>query len=608
MKITKVKTLKNLNTNIIQNRDKGDSHLRSIYGIDTETYKGNIFLIADSDGDFIDTFTKDGITIDTVIKFLTRQKFETTWNFFYNLDYDATVILKLLGKEILSTYTSRKGFRFKYNQYSFYYIPKKTLRISKGKHSWAFFDIAQFYNFMPLQKAYETNIKKLPESYLKMKGKRAEFTPRFYKRCRKQVRQYCIDDCIFTKELSENWIKLCGDAFGFYCKRYLSSGYLAEKVLINYGVQVPYFKDLPYDLQEFAYNSYFGGRFEMIQRGFIGEAYLYDINSAYPYALTKVPDITKGSWRFGIRQIHENAILGFFKIHVKYDTCEYLPALPFMRKTLAGESLIFPSGEFVTFATLEELKQVDPKNYKILESWQYFDDNPTYPFKEFVETFYRKRQELKSQNNPQEKAVKIVLNALYGKMGGRKPKMSNLFNPVIFAFITGHTRAQLFKFVKDNNLEKDVVAFATDSVCCTKKLDIDSKELGSLSFDKYGKDVLYVQNGFYRFDSKWAQRGLGNLKNKEIEHVETIERDGRLYFKYVVKRTRKLASSIRQNKITEIGIITPFEKEINLNSDEKRFWGDDLKSINEKKRLGSVSINPEFYPQLFELNADYNLD
>ena len=608
MKITKVKTLKNLNTNIIQNRDKGDSHLRSIYGIDTETYKGNIFLIADSDGDFIDTFTKDGITIDTVIKFLTRQKFETTWNFFYNLDYDATVILKLLGKEILSTYTSRKGFRFKYNQYSFYYIPKKTLRISKGKHSWAFFDIAQFYNFMPLQKAYETNIKKLPESYLKMKGKRAEFTPRFYKRCRKQVRQYCIDDCIFTKELSENWIKLCGDAFGFYCKRYLSSGYLAEKVLINYGVQVPYFKDLPYDLQEFAYNSYFGGRFEMIQRGFIGEAYLYVINSAYPYALTKVPDITKGSWRFGIRQIHENAILGFFKIHVKYDTCEYLPALPFMRKTLAGESLIFPSGEFVTFATLEELKQVDPKNYKILESWQYFDDNPTYPFKEFVETFYRKRQELKSQNNPQEKAVKIVLNALYGKMGGRKPKMSNLFNPVIFAFITGHTRAQLFKFVKDNNLEKDVVAFATDSVCCTKKLDIDSKELGSLSFDKYGKDVLYVQNGFYRFDSKWAQRGLGNLKNKEIEHVETIERDGRLYFKYVVKRTRKLASSIRQNKITEIGIITPFEKEINLNSDEKRFWGDDLKSINEKKRLGSVSINPEFYPQLFELNADYNLD
>ena len=608
MKITKVKTLKRINTKLIQNRDKGDSHLRSIYGIDTETYKGNIFLIADSDGDFIDTYSKDGITIDTVIKFLTRQKFETTWNFFYNLDYDATVILKLLGKEILSTYTSRKGFRFKYNQYSFYYIPKKTLRISKGKHSWAFFDIAQFYNFMPLQKAYETNIKKLPESYLKMKGKRAEFTPRFYKRCRKQVRQYCIDDCIFTKELSENWIKLCGDAFGFYCKRYLSSGYLAEKVLINYGVQVPYFKDLPYDLQEFAYNSYFGGRFEMIQRGFIGEAYLYDINSAYPYALTKVPDITKGSWRFGIRQIHENAILGFFKIHVKYDTCEYLPALPFMRKTLAGESLIFPSGEFVTFATLEELKQVDPKNYRIITSWQYFDDNPVYPFKDFVEKLYKKRQELKAKGDAQEHAIKIILNSLYGKLGSKKPKMGNLFNPVIFAFITGHARAQLFQFVKDNNLEKDVVAFATDSVSCTRKIDIDSKELGSFSLDKSANDVFYAQNGFYRFGKKWAQRGLGKLGRKQIEHVETIERDGRLYMKYIVKRTRKLASSIIQNKIDEIGIITPFVKEINLNTDEKRFWAQDLESINQKKRCGSVSLNPEFYPDFFKFNDDYNLD
>ena len=607
MKITKSRPLSRLNTRVIQNRDPAKSDQRPINAIDTETWKGDIFLIADSDGDFIDTYKK-GITIDNVIKFLTRPKFETAWNFCYNLGYDGSVILKLLGKEILDTYKTKRAFRFRYKKYNFFFLPKKTLRISKGKHSWVFYDITQFYDFMPLQKAYETNIEKLPDSYHKMKSKRTEFSPNYYRDNRKSVRDYCVMDCKLTKKLSEHWIDIFHKAFGFYPARWISSGYLSEKVLINHGIDVPYFRDLPYPLQEFAWSSYVGGRFELIQRGFIGQAWLYDINSAYPYAITKVPDITKGSWRYGFKEIDDKALLGFFKIHVKYDNCEYLPAFAFRRKTLAGDTVIFPSGEFVTFATLEELKQVDPKNYKILESWQYFDDNPTYPFKEFVETFYRKRQELKSQNNPQEKAVKIVLNALYGKMGGRKPKMSNLFNPVIFAFITGHTRAQLFKFVKDNNLEKDVVAFATDSVCCTKKLDIDSKELGSLSFDKYGKDVLYVQNGFYRFDSKWAQRGLGNLKNKEIEHVETIERDGRLYFKYVVKRTRKLASSIRQNKITEIGIITPFEKEINLNSDEKRFWGDDLKSINEKKRLGSVSINPEFYPQLFELNADYNLD
>ena len=128
LKITKVKTLKRLATKIPQNRDKARSNLRDINALDTETWKGDIFLVADSDGDYIDTFKK-GITIDSVISFLTRAKFETSWNFFYNLTYDGSVILKLLGKKILSTYKTKRAFRFKYKKYRFYFIPKQTLRI-----------------------------------------------------------------------------------------------------------------------------------------------------------------------------------------------------------------------------------------------------------------------------------------------------------------------------------------------------------------------------------------------------------------------------------------------------------------------------------------------
>ena len=97
LKITKVKSLEKLATKIPQNRDKARSDMRNIRAIDTETWHGDIFLIADSDGDFIDTY-RQGITIDSVIKFITRPKFETSWNFCYNLTYDGSVILKLLGK------------------------------------------------------------------------------------------------------------------------------------------------------------------------------------------------------------------------------------------------------------------------------------------------------------------------------------------------------------------------------------------------------------------------------------------------------------------------------------------------------------------------------
>ena len=606
MKITKVKSLERLVTNIPQNRDKARSDLRNIHAIDTETWHGDIFLIADSDGDYVDTYRK-GITIESVIKFLTRPKFESAWNFCYNLTYDGSVILKLLGKKELSKYKSKRSFRFKWKDYSFYFIPKKTLRISKGHHSWVFFDIAQFYDYQNLQNAYKNNIGKLPDNYLRMKSKRGEFSPRYYRDNRRTVRQYCIDDCKLTKELCKHWVELFGKAFEFYPSRWISSGYLAEKVLINHDVEIPFFRDLPYDLQEFAFNSYFGGRFELVKRGFIGEAWLYDINSAYPYALSKIPDITKGSWRNGLRLIHQKAILGFFKIHVKYPDDEYLPAFAFRRITLNNDLIVYPSGQFITYATLEELKNVNSSNYTILDSWQYFDDKPTYPFKEFIEKFYNKRKELKKQGNPLQLPIKIILNAIYGKMGQKQNRrIGNIFNPVIFAYITGYARAQLVSFVKEHKVEKDVVAFATDSVCITKELDVNSSDLGGFSLDKHGKDVYFLQNGFYRFNGSWKLRGLGKLGRKEIEHIDTIERDGRLYYKYQVMRTKKLASAIISNQIEQIGVLTKEFREVNLNGDDKRFWLGRLEDINDLKSNKSTSLNPTYFENYFRLNSDFD--
>ena len=91
--ITDVKTLQRFFSLQKQNRDKAKSDLRLIHALDTETRDGDIFLIADSDGKFL-----DDITPISVIKFLFSRKYQNTWNFFYNLNYDAEVILKLLGQ------------------------------------------------------------------------------------------------------------------------------------------------------------------------------------------------------------------------------------------------------------------------------------------------------------------------------------------------------------------------------------------------------------------------------------------------------------------------------------------------------------------------------
>jgi len=60
------------------------------------------------------------------------------------------------------------------------------------------------------------------------------------------------------------------------------------------------------------------------------------------------------------------------------------------------------------------------------------------------------------------------------------------------------------------------VAFATDSICTTKKIRIHLVDLGEFSLEKSADDVFYLQNGFYRFNDKSKERGFGSLDSKEI--------------------------------------------------------------------------------------------
>lgn len=50
--------------------------------------------------------------------------------------------------------------------------------------------------------------------------------------------------------------------------------------------------------------------------------------------------------------------------------------------------------------------------------------------------------ELKTANDPRQSVIKLILNSIYGKTGQKvKHVIGNLFCPVIFATITGSTRA-----------------------------------------------------------------------------------------------------------------------------------------------------------------------
>jgi hypothetical protein len=574
-----------------QNRNPNVSKRRKILGADTETDKGDIFLFMLSNGKKIE---HPHIRFENIAEMLLKH--EGYWIFFYNLSYDAECILKLLPREILKTYKTTKMLDFTFGEYDIRYIPKKQLTIRKGKHSISCYDIAQYYDGKSLDNAYAEHIKKpLDQRYLDTKSNRKKFSLRYFMRNKKLIREYCLDDCRLTKELAEYWLDTFHDTFGFYPANWVSSGYLAEKVLIFNGVEMARFVDTAYSIQDLAWKSFYGGRFELIQRGYIGECYIYDINSAYPYALTFLPDITNGKW-IESRKINPKASVGFF--HIRSNISDSVKIAPFPFRT-KNKRIIYPTGEFETFVTLEELKAVTGDSrikYKILESSQFIaNENCTYPFKDFIKSQYQKRLDLKAQHNSLERTIKIVLNSMYGKTAQRTNKvMGNLFNPVIASFITGYARAHLYRFMKENKLERDVVAFATDSIACRKKIpNLNSKKLGEMKLDNQGNDTYFLSNGFYRINDVWKKRGIGydTEKKIDIEHLDTkIDKKGQLYITVQTTKTTHIKGGIVYDRISDIGKIETYEKKIGLNSDRKRYWFSELESLNDEKFCDSVPI------------------
>jgi hypothetical protein len=574
-----------------QNRNVGASERREVVAIDTETYNGDIILLADSDGNYLE---HPDITLDNVIRFLYRHQYK--WVFCWNLSYDGDVIAKLLGPLLNRyKYTGRLTFTYTDAQgrdYTIKYIENKSLTFSRNKHAATVYDVAQFFDRAPLATAYTDNhvhmgVQPLPAAYLEMKAKRAYFTLRYYRDHKKLVRNYCVQDCQYTKALADLWVDTFQATCGFYPSRWLSSGYLAEKMLIHNGIKMPYFTDVEYPIQNLARAAFYGARIETLYKGFVGDGYEHDINGAYPYAATTVPDLEQGRW-IDSTTVDPSAKLGFFHIIARVPSGIRIAPFPFRSR---WGMIFYPYGTFETYVTLPELQAVDQHydkvRYRILEGYQFVPDRDdcSYILADFILKEYKRRLALKAQGSPLQQALKVLLNSIYGKtaqktkMGHNRYVMGNLFCPVIASHITGFTRAQLLALTHSLGLadNDNVVAYATDSILTRRSIPnkLISNDLGGLKMADHGNDLFTIQNGIKRLNGHWKLRGIGydNVSKVSVENTATKETpDGRVVMELRRLRPVRLKSAILRGRIQDVGKFQTFTREIDLNADRKRFW------------------------------------
>lgn len=227
---------------------------------------------------------------------------------------------------------------------------------------------------------------------------------------KKIIEDYLKDDCIFTYELIEAFIKENGYALTIASSA-IKKLQKIEKIKICDSGRIFFNEIRPY---------YFGGRVECFTKGILqGEIQYFDINSAYPYAM-----------------MHEHPINSFITTYDKYPEIKghnfykiqgkSLGALPFRNedKSLGfpndGECRIFCCSGWELIAAAELGVDLEPIHIEQKIFLQ------TQNFQKYVNHYYTIKATTK-KGSPENIFAKLYLNSAYGKFAADPEKYKTTY-------------------------------------------------------------------------------------------------------------------------------------------------------------------------------------
>ena len=576
-----------------------------ILGWDTETYKGYARLIANSQGQYLiieeqkvseDTFTR-------ILQFLTRKTWRGTHGFFWNIDYDFFAIIKYAGMEF-----ARKLYEdgeAEWGEYKISYIPKKYFAIEKSKHLNEFYDLYQFYN-TSLDKASQKHLneKKLTEL---IDRTQLNDNLNLWMEKEREIIEYCIKDCELTAKLAVLLKDTLKHNIGFIPSKYISKAYISKEYFRRHTT-IPTAPNFPKIVNQLALLAYYGGRFEITQRGHIGECSLIDINSSYPYAMTFLKAYPKDAW-IRTNQIKYENTHGFYKIKVCTKDNAYITPFPFRFK----QRVIFPKGEFITYATKEEiLAYEDECDIEIIMGVEAKGEGEFF-LKHVVEHLYEWKKKAKG-NEMEYMLVKILLNSIYGAFYEKQKRgdiylTGKLFSPPYATLITAISRINLYKEAK--RYGRRVIGMATDSLLVYGEADTPlNKDLGGWSFESKG-DTYVLMSGIYKIADKIRMRGIAIKRvgriltpHGEFEDIFAYIRSYPKLTRYVITHERpvKLGEVLAHTKARrweDLNVWAKVERTIDINGDTKREW-EDYFNDGEDFLSRSISSTPIDINELYE--------
>jgi hypothetical protein len=280
--------------------------------------------------------------------------------------------------------------------------------------------------------------------------------------------------------------------------------------------------------------AYFGGRFEMLKYGAVQQkVYEYDINSAYPAALSRVPSLRDGLWSHSDGDIHDDDAFALY--HVRYaGTRSDIPGPVGVRGSTGNVSYPLKADAWIWTPELLTLKKycdvVEGAIFEVVEVWHFKPADMTRPFA-FVPALFEQRRILKAAGDGAQIALKLALNSMYGKLAQQvgwipgtpsAPMRIPPYHQLEWAgYVTSWTRAKVLEAALEN-LEA-IIAFETDALFSTEPLNVTiGTGLGEWELTEFDS-LTYVQSGHYYGTLTKGKKVNGKIQ-KEVVKCRGIDK------------------------------------------------------------------------------------
>lgn len=582
-------------------------------GLDTETHRGRIVLIATPRNDLELWRYKPGQQWHVLIEWLRMQD---TRFCCWNADYDIQAALKLL--DLFTNETIMRRTSASYGRYRIRFVPSKFLRVGvvhgkQIKTLFTIYDLCQFYA-SSLEKAASKILGESKTNPGVEWGKLLEALRRGDAKAQ-AIRDYCRNDASLCERLythSQRAMKAAGVNFD---KPISCASIAVQKFSKSMTHEVPRYINNAFE------ETYRGGRIECLKVGYFPRAYLYDIHSAYPSAMASLPS-TAGQWLPIEKSPRPDAVYAALQVTLRVPLSEYRCPIP-----VKGESqLMYPTGQWSQWVDLDTFRLLEESDMirKVRRGFQLVvTDGIKRPFAELAEMYQeRQRQPLSSW------ALKIIMNALYGKVAerigkwfptmfvnreseawrgnfwARKEQWTKRTNFVYASAITSQIRQRLYRELDASK----VVFYATDGVMTTEPLRqlATGEGLGEWSPGELVFDLIVVGSGVYTYrathcekckaiwtDNRTACPACGEscvhtkIRGFEVglDLVTLLDRRRRV-LTLNVRRNWTLAQVIRQRKYAMFNELVDVPRYLDVMFDKKRIW--------EKSRTGRDLLKRSF--------------